>query len=503
MFKDSKAIQEKGVVVSFLPTGEYYFNKGINAYHRHDLKKAKKYLQRAAQLEPFEPMIACQLALVYMHLEEYQKSNDLLHSILKDLDPRMTECHYFMANNYAELGLFGDAHKHARIYLDQDPLGEFTEEAEDLIYIINTEEAGDYPIDDQDELIVQQEKARELLESGNFGKAVEILEEMIKNYPDYWSAYNNLALGYFYLGDMDKAAGVLEDLLKKNPGNLHALCNIAVFLYHQRRDEELDELLEGLTKVQPILIEHQYKLGATFALLGQYEQSYMWLNKLKKCGFDGDAGYYYWYSLAAYHTGHRKAADNAWKSLLELSPEKEGHEPWNEERPRDAGFEGHITSILKKLRSEYMEERLFGIFLLSVSKKKQDVIAYPDFKQLEEFTLTEKIYLANVLDANIKDHFDPDGAIAKGHQIALCLYEQHQPVSAFSSGLFLMWFSIFLQGLKEGRVFSNEKACAAAVEYEWYKVRGEKKTQQELAEIYHISTSTLQKYVKLIKELYQ
>lgn len=204
MAKDSKVRQENGVVLSFIPTGEYYFNKGINAFHRHDLTGARKYLERAIQLEPYEPMIACQLGLVYMQLEQYQESNDLFNRILEELDPSMTECLYFLANNFAELGLFSEAKNYATSYLDTDPYGEFIEDAEDLLYIVGMEEDGedDFPI--KDELILKQDKARQLLESGNFEKAVEILTNVIEEFPDFWSAYNNLALGYFYLGDMDK-----------------------------------------------------------------------------------------------------------------------------------------------------------------------------------------------------------------------------------------------------------------------------------------------------------
>ncbi|MBB2481234.1 tetratricopeptide repeat protein [Bacillus sp. APMAM] len=505
MAKDSKVRQEQqGVVLSFIPTGEYYFNKGINAYHRHDLKKAKKYLQRAMQLEPYEPMIACQLGLVCMQLDEFQQSNELFTQILDELDPSMTECHYFLANNYAELGLFHEAYKHANKYLELDPYGEFAEEAEDLIYVINTEETD---LEDslymQDELIMKQEKARQLLESGNFQMAIKNLQELIEKYPDFWSAYNNLALGYFYLGEMEKAANVLKELLDKNPGNLHALCNLAVFLYHQHRDEELQELINGLEKIQPLLIEHQYKLGATFALLGKHQKAFYWLNKLKKQGFEGDASFYYWLSHVAYSTGHEQTSKSAWKQLLELSPEKEGTEPWNKNQQGDEGFENHVTSILNKLKSDDLEERLFGIFLISVSNRRQEIISHPYFKSLDEFTITEKIYLANVLDAGMKEQFDPDGIIGKGHGVATLLYEHHHPVYPQTTGLFHMWFSIFINGLKEGISFANQPAYAAAVDYVWNKIHHEKISQSEIAKQYHISPSTLQKYIKMIQQYSQ
>lgn len=116
-----------------------------------------------------------------------------------------------------------------------------------------------------------------------------------------------------------------------------------------------------------------------------------------------DSSYYYWLAQSAYYTGHEQTAKNAWKQLLELNPEKEGQEPWNYRNAQGVGFEDDVTSTLKKLRSDYMEERLFGIFILSKSTRKDEMVSHPDFKSLDEFSLTEKVYLANVLDADLKN----------------------------------------------------------------------------------------------------
>ena len=51
MGKDSK-MNKQAKVFSFHPTGEYYFTKGLKAYHRRDLYNAKKFLMRAYELEP-------------------------------------------------------------------------------------------------------------------------------------------------------------------------------------------------------------------------------------------------------------------------------------------------------------------------------------------------------------------------------------------------------------------------------------------------------------------
>ena len=75
-------------------------------------------------------------------------------------------------------------------------------------------------------------------------------------------------------------------------------------------------------------MEHRYKLGATFALIGKYEQAFKWLRSLQRKGFEGDPGFYFWLSHSAYFSGYEEIAKNAWKALLKLDPEKAGFEPW-------------------------------------------------------------------------------------------------------------------------------------------------------------------------------
>ncbi|MDN3019765.1 tetratricopeptide repeat protein [Paenibacillus sp. BSR1-1] len=492
MVKDAKARIQKGKILTFVPTGEYYFTKGLKAYHRRDFTKAKKYLGRAIQLEPGEPMITCQLAIVSTELGEFENSNRLLHLILEELDSEMVECHYFLANNYAHLGFFKDAYHHAKLYLQLDPDGDFSEDTEDLLELLTLEsDEFEEELYEEDDLIVKQEQARDLLESGYFPKAIELLNDVVKEYPEYWSAYNNLALAYFYLGKAEKAKAILDDVLERNPGNLHALCNMLVFAHYQGQAENVTNLLEVLKKIQPILSEHQFKLGASFALVGEYEHAYLWLKKLYKHGFNGDGPFYYWLSYSAYYTGNETFAINIWKKVIEINPDKEGTEPWNMEQA--AGFEDHSGSIFQKLESDYAEERLFALFLTTVSDKKEEILTSKRVIQNQKFTALEKEYISLIRSGR------PTVA-ADAQEIAEIFYENYQPIGTIEAGLYLMWFSVFIEVSKANVHLKNKRAWAAAVEYVWHKMRSEKVSQQEIAGRYGVSSATIGKYVKLVND---
>ena len=49
-----------------------------------------------------------------------------------------------------------------------------------------------------------------------------------------------------------------------------------------KNEDDLQELLNVLVKIQPYTWEHRYKLGATLALISQYELAYKWLQRCKR-----------------------------------------------------------------------------------------------------------------------------------------------------------------------------------------------------------------------------
>ena len=325
-------VKKEAKIIPFTQNGDFYFQKGLHAYRKRDLYKAKKLLHRAANMKPSDASVLCQYAIVLMELGEYQRSNEYFELILNELQPSMYDCHYFLANNFAFLGLFQEAKKHAEQYMRKDPDGEFLDDIEDLLELLELDSDEEEEVSTtQDQLIVMQENARALLEEGKLDEAINHLLQMIEEYPEFWSGYNNMALAHFYKGDVQKAMEVSYDILTKNEGNLHALCNLLVFYYYEGNEKYVQELSAQLEKVTPILTEHRYKLGATFGMVGRYELSFYWLRSLQRTGFQGDGTFYYWLSYAAYHTGHDMIARQSWEKVLDSNPNKFGSAPWEQE----------------------------------------------------------------------------------------------------------------------------------------------------------------------------
>lgn len=497
MSKHSRAKQTSAKILQFSPTGEYYFTKGLKAYHRGDLNKAKKYLERAYQLEPLEPMIACQLAMVHTETGQYQSSNELLHLILEKLDVHMSECYYFLANNYAYLGHFREAFQNAQKYVEIEPDGDFRDDAEELLELISLELGlDDAELEEEDELIQQQDEARKLLENGEFENAIELLHSVIESHPDFWSAYNNLALAHFYLGNVEEANRVLQNVLEKNPGNLHALCNSLIFAHYQKDHQLVHTLSESLLNIFPIMLEHRYKLGATFALIGKHNIAYNWLRQLQRRGFEGDGAFFYWLSVSAYYTGKKEFAKDMWKRVIELSPERKGQEPWIQ---AERMLINDVAIIEKAWKSEEDEQRLFALFLLSVSDDKKLWLTKRTlrFSPLSE---DEKNYYDYCISEKWNAPLSKEGVnVQLAHDVAAKLLNWEKTITLTNSGLFLTWFTAYLQ-LKD-KPLADSSALAGAIFYIWKKLRGEAVTQKVAAELSEVSTYLIRKYIQEIKKV--
>lgn len=483
-------------VVSFIPTGNYYYNKGLQALQRDQFDKGHKYMKRAVELSPDDPMILLQYAIVEMELQKYDHALELLQSAYS-LDPNESDIVFFLAEVHAHLGMLREAKKFASKYREMDIDGPYGDEALEILEFIDHEFDIDLLEDSKDsEMHYLQEKARRLMERGEFEQAVHLLESVIEEFDDFWSAYNNLALAYFYIGEEEQAKALLHTVLRQDKGNLHALCNLAVFYYYEKNKEELEDMLEVLVKINPYSLEHRYKLGATFALVGKNEEAYKWLKSLQRKGFEGDPGFYFWLSHAAYFSGYEETARNAWKQLTDLDPTKKGLEPWHDRQKAE-----HVASefdrefILDKLNNSYSSERLFGIFLLSKSEHRQEIISHPKWIDIEQLTTFEKLALAYSLGHQFEKAEPKVKTFLKAMETTELLYENNSPLDSVKSHLFQMWFLLFEKGLEKGYRFKNPDGIAAAADYMFRSSRFSGVTKKSVAEQYGVSVPTLTKYV--------
>lgn len=302
----------------------FFFDRAVKSLDRFQYDKALKYFRKAVEYEPENPVNHCNMAGILSETGDYEGSNKVLQHILDKVDSSMTECYFYMANNYANMELFEQAEEALVTYLEEDSSGQFMDESEELMELLQYELNRPAKVNriKSREGMVEHERARELLEEGKFAQAVKMLEEIVEDCPDFLAARNNLALAYYYMGRFAKAKKTIEEVLDQEPGNLHGLCNLAIFFQHEGNSEQRNRLVEMLAATIPFHQEHVFKLATTMGILGKHEEAFGHFRRLLKDEeFSSDPSLYHYTAVAACNSGLYEVAGRYWRHAKKLDPE--------------------------------------------------------------------------------------------------------------------------------------------------------------------------------------
>lgn len=301
----------------------FFFERAVRSLDRYHYDKALKYFRRAVEYEPDNPVNHCNMAGILSEMGNYEESNNVLRSIVETLDPAMTECHFYMANNYANMEQYEAAEDALIRYLEEDAEGQFLDEAEEMMELLHYELERPMKIASVKarEGYFEHDQARAMLEEGKFAEAVRLLETIVEKNGEFLAARNNLALAYYYMGLFDKAMSTIQEVLAQEPGNLHALCNLAIFHQHANDGDALKPLVELLRKTVPFHQEHVFKLATTMGILGEHGEAYRHFLRLMKDGaMRGDACLYHYTAVAAWNIGRMDEAERFWRQAAKMDP---------------------------------------------------------------------------------------------------------------------------------------------------------------------------------------
>ncbi|WP_340006050.1 tetratricopeptide repeat protein [Paenibacillus sp. FSL K6-0276] len=324
MERTSEYDVENGNVIPVTLNANFFFERAVRSLDRFQYDKALKNFRKAVEYEPENPVNHCNVAGVLSEMGNYEASNDILTHVLENIDPGMTECYFYMANNFANMESYEEAERSLVTYLEEDVNGEFLVESEELMELLQYELDRPAPLIRirSREGVIEHERARALLEEGKFTQAVTLLEEIVSNTPDFLAAHNNLALAYFYMGRFTKAKECIIRVLDQDSGNLHALCNLAIFLQYEGDRGQLAGLLRLLETTIPFHQEHLFKMATTMGILGRHRTAYGHFRRLLKDEeVGGDASLYHYCAAAASNSGLYAEAQRCWQKAAKLDPE--------------------------------------------------------------------------------------------------------------------------------------------------------------------------------------
>ena len=319
----TKHLAPRGKVIPLHMDATFFFERAVQSLDRYKYDKALKYFRRAVEYEPDNPVNHCNMAGILSEMGKYGESNDVLKQIVDRIDPSMTECYFYMANNFANMEDFESAEKALVHYLEHDANGQFLDESEEMMELLSFELERPMKIAKikSREGFVEHDRARSLLEEGKFAEAIKLLENLVQMHPEFSAAHNNLALAYYYVGRFTDALAAVKQVLAIDPGNLHGLCNLAIFFQHAGEQGPLEELVELLEKTVPYHQEHVFKLATTMGVLGRHDSALRHFRRLLKTeAGQADVCLYHYAAVACYNLDRYAEARRFWKQAEKLDP---------------------------------------------------------------------------------------------------------------------------------------------------------------------------------------
>jgi tetratricopeptide (TPR) repeat protein len=307
----------------------YFYEKAVQAMERFQFDKAIKHFRKVVQLEPMNAVHYCNLAGALAESGRFHESNEWLSFVLETLEPKMTECHFYRANNYANLEMWDQAEQEIIAYLERDEDGHYLEECQELLEI--------FAVDLKRPAIriehiksrqgyAEHDTARKLLEVGKFKEASDVLRELLTTDPDFLPARNNLALACYYLGQYEEAEQHIQTVLDVEPDNLHALCNHALILHHFNDQRRLRSVIQKLSKYKPIYADQMFKLATTMGMLQHHETAYRLFRAIVKNKFEDieiDACFFHYTAVSAFHLGEFEEARRWWVKAQKIEPQSQ------------------------------------------------------------------------------------------------------------------------------------------------------------------------------------
>ena len=307
---------QEGNVIHFRTDGQFYFSLGVKAFRRKHFSRAEKWFKKAIEKSPDHPLYLSQLSVLYTELHQYHRANDILQQVI-DQDEKYVDGYYLMANNCAHLGLFQEAKKHALKYLEEAPEGEFAEEIKELITLINQVMLEDFDdeleMDDEDEFFICQESAYYYLEHQEWEKAIEILEEMMVQFPEYIPARHDYAYSLFRMGKYDVAITLEEAWFEQDSSSLHSRLNLIYFYQMTGKTDDAEQLIESLENVYPTYDSQKLKIAVILAQVGKFEKAISRFMRIQTEFVSGFLNYYLWFGHSLKQTGQEEKAERIWE----------------------------------------------------------------------------------------------------------------------------------------------------------------------------------------------
>ena len=309
-------------VIPFEQDGSFFYRKARKYIENNNYIHALNYYRKAVEKDPENLEYSLDLAEVFSEMGYYHESNLILFSILQK-DPTIASCYFSIGCNFLGLQDYAKAEHSLEKYLELDEFGFYSEEASNLIEVLQSQEFYlEYITDidpERDNSMALASKGKDFLDKGEYKRAVLMLEKATRQDPSLIFARNNLALAYFCNERLDKAIEVCQHILEEYPLNIHANCNMIIFLYEKGDIKGSNRYLETVLSLKTDDPEEMHKIAVTLCEIGEHKKVNQLLKKLLKYK-PYDINVLHYMAVSCYNLKQFKAAFEYWDKVEKINP---------------------------------------------------------------------------------------------------------------------------------------------------------------------------------------
>jgi len=370
-------------ILKYEQSGEMLLRKAEKLAGNNNLIDALPYYRRALSTDPDNFEYKLYLAEAYTDVGKFEESNAILFELIKQSNTSVPECFFGMGCNFMGQNDFEHAIDSLEKYLDCEPDGEYVQEANELLDIIETS----WEIDELRLLVdanlsaanQEADEGREFMDKGKFHFAVAKFTRALELDNTLLYAKNNLALALYCIDKADKAIEITAQVLEKDKGNVHANCNMAIFQKGKGNIENCDKYIKNAVKALDDDTENLQKIAYTLCELNMHEEAKAKL-KLLLHSNPYDTKALFCLSVACANSGNVQLAIKYFGDILKIdpydtmaqyykkhivSPDFNGYLsyvyeiPQLEARCRVKLFETHINNLNENLKTVWQQDDYF------------------------------------------------------------------------------------------------------------------------------------------------
>jgi len=282
------------------PTYEQCFAQGINYFEQSNFTEAKKYLQKAIELNPNNPDPYMNLSAIHIYENNFDEAINLLkktENLVLDNNEKKKNIFYNLGISYYKKGEYIQSSEYYIMALEIDPYFQEAKHGFNLSY----QRIGEEKPPPKEEIVKEKtivEKDTEIkktpltsdqclkeafyaFKDKNVKKAIELTEKSISLDPENAIAYYRLGLIYLEAKDLRQAIRYFDQAIEIDSNLIPAYINLGGIYGKLEQYDKALNIFQKAAKIDKTNPKIHYNIGMVYAAWGKNKQAVKYFKKAK------------------------------------------------------------------------------------------------------------------------------------------------------------------------------------------------------------------------------